>query len=226
MCASGSGPGADHASQRESGENARSWASPFSTRDTSCSCPVAASSVNTRLSSDAIASTAPSGDATNASTVPSSPSANRVPEAGSPSPAGPPTAGTVPAPTGAICTESSPPASVTQATRPVAPSTTGIRARAPGVAASTRTGPSRCGSHCTVPRSSTTLARPVRSGAVVPRFPSAAMRCGARPVRWPPSRTASGSGAAPAAGSRSASDHSDPAEVHTTRVPSLEACRT
>nr|BFF01204.1 hypothetical protein GCM10020241_28790 [Streptoalloteichus tenebrarius] len=67
-------------------------------------------------------------------------------------------------PTGAISTASSPWASVTQATRPLSPSTTGRRARTPGSTDTAIAGPSRWVSQCTVPRTSTTLARPVRSG--------------------------------------------------------------
>ena len=59
---------------------------------------------------------------------------------------------------------SSPSASVTQTAPPSRPGRTrGSRVRTPAVSASARTGPSRWVSHCTVPRTLTTLARPVAS---------------------------------------------------------------
>ena len=72
--------------------------------------------------------------------------------------AGSPVSGPSAAP---ISIASSPSASVTQATRPVPPSTSGSRARTPGVTDRARAGPSLWVSQWIVPRTSTALPRPV-----------------------------------------------------------------
>ena len=92
--------------------------------------------------------------------------------------------------TGATHTDSSPSASSTQTARS-SPSGSASRARTPGSASSVRAGPSRWVSRWTVPRTVTTLVRPVRSGTAWPSHCAVVMRCGSRAVRGPPSRTSS-----------------------------------
>ena len=152
---SGGVPGWDQASQAESGDQDSPVIGPSSD---------AASSVTWRdeiftryilPSWVAAATVVPSGDGDRRTTLPMIPSARR----------------TVPVSpvTEAISSASGPAASVTHATFPVSPSTRGSRARAPGSTCSARAGPSLCVSQCTVPRTSTTLACPVRSQSRSPR---------------------------------------------------------
>ena len=144
-----SGPGCDHASQAESGDQVSPVTSPLRDDASSVTSPDEASTTNSLPSRAATAMALPSGAAARSSAQPMAPAASR--RAGA--------AGAVPA-IAAISIASAPSASVTQATRPVLPSTRGSRARTPGTTDSARAGPSRCVSQCTVPRTSTTLACP------------------------------------------------------------------
>ena len=76
---------------------------------------------------------------------------------------------------GAMQTASSPSASSTHTARS-SPSGAASRARTPGVACSVRAGPSRWVSRCTVPRTPTTLDRPVVSGRTRPSHSPVVMR--------------------------------------------------
>jgi len=101
------------------------------------------------------------------------------------------------------------PASVIQATLPVVPRMRGNRARAAGFTDRARAGPSACVSQCTVPRTSTTLAWPVSSQSISPRWSSAVITRWARAaggaVSWISSRYGS------AAASRLSSRQMSPA---------------
>ncbi len=160
MRASGRGPGWAQASQAESGDQASPLITPSSDAASSVTCPDATSTTSSLPSCAAAATVAPSGEAVRSSTLPSWPVASRtVSMPGSP----------VTEPISSASAPSLEVASVTQTACPVSPSTRGSRARAAGSTCSARAGPSLCVSQCTVPRTSTTLACPVRSQSRLPR---------------------------------------------------------
>ena len=203
--------GRDQASQAESGLNASPLTSPSVLRSSSCTAPSASETSSTRPSWTPSAACLPSGETTSELTRPSWPAASRR-RSGSWT-------------AGAYSRASSPSASDTQST-PWAPSSPGTtrtsRARTPGVSSSTRAGPSRWVSQCTLPRTTTALARPVRSGAADSSQCAAGTGRGRRPLRGPASRTSRRRGAAV---SRSSSSQRSPARWKTTRVPSVAALR-
>ena len=108
--------------------------------------------------------------------------------------------------------------SATHTTFPVSPSTRGSRARAFGSTYSARAGPSLCVSQCTVPRTSTALACPVRSQSRLPRWSAAVTRRGARPAAGAP--RVMGSFRGPGASGPSSIQIS-PAMWYTIRCPSV-----
>ncbi len=215
ICRSDQGPrvGCDQASQPESGEKTRPLTSPSTLRASSRTAPSARVTSSTRPSCEAAAARLPSGETASDSTRPSRPAASRWRS-------GPSTSG--------ACTRaSSPSASVTQSApcavlSPAGGTTRTSRERVPGVSSSTRAGPSRWVSQCTVPRTTTAAARPVRSGATLSSSPAAATGCGRRPVRGPAGRTSRRRGTAPV---RSSRIHRSPALCQTTRTPSVLALR-
>ena len=147
---SDAGPGCDHASQAESGDQASPDTAPLSDETIWVTAPEATFTTCSRPSRAATATALPSGAAASSSTQPMAPAATRRGAAA----AGVPSAD-------AISSASAPSASVTQTTWPVVPSTCGKVARTPGTTDSARAGPSRWVIQCTVPRTSTALARPV-----------------------------------------------------------------
>ncbi len=168
--ASGCGPGCAQASQAESGDQETSSISPSSLRASSVVSPDSTSMTSSRPSAAVAASLVPSGDDARSRMLPRSPAAMVLVVPGC--------SASISAPSMA----SAPLASVTQATEPVLPSTRGSRARAAGSTSSARAGPSSWVSQCTVPRTVTTLACPVRSQSRSPRWSSAVISLGARAV--------------------------------------------
>ena len=209
--ASGCGPGCAQASQAESGDQETSSISPSSLRASSVVSPDSTSMRSSRPSAAVAASLVPSGDDARSSTLPRSPAAMVRTD--------PACSASITAPWMA----SAPSASVTQATEPVRPSTRGSRARAAGSTSSARAGPSSWVSQCTVPRTVTTLAWPVRSQSRSPRWSSAVISLRARAVGGVVSWMSSLRGLV--SGSRLSSVQMSPATWYTTRVPSVAGLR-
>ena len=153
---SGRGPGWDQASQAESGDQDSPAIGPSSDAASSVTCPGMALGVHVHDQQPAVV-----GGGRDRSPVRGSGQAGHRAEKtfGEPNGAWLTGHGTDFQRVGVL----GPAASVTHATFPVSPSTRGSRARAPGSTCSARAGPSLCVSQCTVPRTSTTLACPVRS---------------------------------------------------------------